>query len=119
MNQQIDEIKRAIAQKVDGIIMIPVADTVSSAINEAVAHNIPVVCADADAPSSHRYCYVGTGNFNAGYQGGQQLAKLLDGRGEVALIYIPGSDNLEKRIDGYKKALEQVPRHQSRRDRKR
>ena len=109
MNQQIDEIKRAIAQKVDGIVMIPVADTVTSAINEAMDHHIPVVCADADAPSSRRYCYVGTGNYNAGFQGGQTLAKLLDGRGEVALIYIPGSDNLAQRIRGYKDSLAKFP----------
>jgi ribose/xylose/arabinose/galactoside ABC-type transport system permease subunit/ABC-type sugar transport system substrate-binding protein len=109
VNQQIDEIKRAIAQKVDGIIMIPVADTVSSAINEAIDHGIPVVCADADAPTSRRYCYIGTGNYQAGYQGGQQLAKLLGGRGEVALIYIPGWDNLIQRINGYKDALAKYP----------
>ena len=109
VNQQIDEINRAIAQKVDGIIMVPVADTVSSAINEAIAHGIPVVCADADAPTSKRYCFIGTGNYNAGFQGGEQLAKLLDGRGEVALIYIPGWDNLTQRINGYKDALAKYP----------
>jgi ribose transport system substrate-binding protein len=109
VNQQIDEIKRAIAQKVDGIVMIPVADTVSTAINEAIDHNIPVVCADADAPSSNRYCFIGTGHYNAGRQGGEKLASLLDGRGEVALIYLAGSDHLAKRIQGYKDALAKFP----------
>ena len=61
---------RAIAQKVDGIIMVPMSDAVTPAINKAIERGIPVVCADADAPSSKRYSFVGTGNFNAGFQGG-------------------------------------------------
>lgn len=109
VNQQIDEVKRAIAQRVDGIIMVPMADAVTPAINEAIAAGIPVVCADADAPSSKRYSFVGTGNYNAGYQGGEELATLLQGRGEVALLTIPGADNLAKRIKGYQDALAKWP----------
>jgi ribose transport system substrate-binding protein len=37
------------------------------------------------------------------------LAKLLGGRGEVALLYIPGWDNLIQRIQGYKDALAKHP----------
>ena len=89
--------------------MVPVADAVTPAIDKAIAAGIPVVCADADAPSSKRYSFVGTGNYNAGYQGGEQLAKLLGGRGEVALMYIPGADNLTQRVNGYKDALAKYP----------
>jgi ribose/xylose/arabinose/galactoside ABC-type transport system permease subunit/ABC-type sugar transport system substrate-binding protein len=109
VNQQIEAIGRAIAQKVDGIIMVPVADAATPAIDKAIEAGIPVICADADAPSSKRYTFVGTGNHNAGYLGGQQLARLLDGRGEVALMYIPGWDNLTQRIQGYKDALAKFP----------
>jgi ribose transport system substrate-binding protein len=80
-----------------------------AAIDKAIEAGIPVVCADADAPSSRRLSFIGTGNYNAGYQGGQQLAKLLGGRGEVALLYIPGWDNLIQRIQGYKDALAKYP----------
>jgi ribose transport system substrate-binding protein len=109
VNAQIESVNRAIAQKVDGIIMCAVADSVAPAIDEAIAAGIPVVCADADAPSSKRYSFIGTGNYNAGYRGGEQLAKLLGGRGEVALMYIPGWDNLIQRIQGYKDALAKYP----------
>lgn len=108
-NAQIDAVNRAIAQKVDGIIMVAVADAVTPAIDEAIEAGIPVVCADADAPSSKRYSFIGTGNYNAGYQGGNELAKLLGGQGEVALMYIPGWDNLIQRIQGYKAALAKYP----------
>ena len=109
VNAQIDEVNRAIAQKVDGIIMVPMADSVTPAIDQAIAAGIPVVCADADAPSSKRYSFVGTGNYNAGFQGGEKLAQLLGGRGEVALLTIPGADNLSKRVKGYQDALAKYP----------
>ena len=109
VNAQIDAVNRAIAQKVDGIIMVAVADAVTPAIDKAIEAGIPVVCADADAPSSKRYSFIGTGNYNAGYRGGEELAKLLGGQGEVALLYIPGWDNLIQRIQGYKDALAKYP----------
>jgi ribose/xylose/arabinose/galactoside ABC-type transport system permease subunit/ABC-type sugar transport system substrate-binding protein len=108
-NAQIDSVNRAIAQKVDGIIMCAVADAVTPAIDKAIEAGIPVVCADADAPSSKRLSFIGTGNYNAGYRGGEQLAKLLGGRGDVALMYIPGWDNLIQRIRGYEDALAKYP----------
>jgi ribose/xylose/arabinose/galactoside ABC-type transport system permease subunit/ABC-type sugar transport system substrate-binding protein len=108
-NAQIESVNRAIAQKVDGIIVCAVADAVTPAIDKAIEAGIPVVCADSDAPSSKRFSFIGTGNYNAGYRGGEQLAKLLGGRGEVALMYIPGWDNLIQRIQGYKDALAKYP----------
>jgi len=108
-NAQIDAVNRAVAEHVDGIVMVAVADAVAPAIDKAIEAGIPVVCADADAPSSKRYSFIGTGNYNAGYRGGEQLAKLLGGRGEVALMYIPGWDNLIQRVDGYKAALAKYP----------
>ena len=109
VNQQIDAVNRAIAQGVDGIIMVPMADSVTPAINKAIDAGIPVVCADADAPSSRRYTFVGTGNYSAGFMGGELLAKTLGGKGDVALIYIPGTDNLTQRLNGYKDALKKYP----------
>ncbi|HYA49203.1 MAG TPA: substrate-binding domain-containing protein [Burkholderiales bacterium] len=108
-NAEIEAINRAVAQKVDGIIVCAVADSVAPAIDKAVGAGIPVVCADADAPSSRRYSFIGTGNYNAGYRGGEELARLLGGRGEVALMYIPGWNNLIQRVEGYKAALAKYP----------
>jgi ribose/xylose/arabinose/galactoside ABC-type transport system permease subunit/ABC-type sugar transport system substrate-binding protein len=109
VNQQIDAINRAVAQGMDGIIVVPMADAVTPAIDKAIDAGIPVVCADADAPSSRRFCFVGTGNYNAGYEGGQRLGKLLGGRGKVALITIPGTDHLTRRVNGYRDALANYP----------
>ena len=80
VNQQIDAVNRAVAQGVDGILIIPVSDGLAPAIDQAIAKGIPVLCVDADAPSSGRHSFVGTGNFSAGLLGGQHLAKLLGAR---------------------------------------
>jgi ribose/xylose/arabinose/galactoside ABC-type transport system permease subunit/ABC-type sugar transport system substrate-binding protein len=109
VNLQMDYVKNAIARKVDGLIISSMGDALTPAINEAIDAGIPVVCADADAPSSRRYCFIGTGNFNAGFEGGTRLAELVGGRGEVALITVVGSDNLFQRVAGYRKALEKYP----------
>jgi ribose transport system substrate-binding protein len=108
-NAEIESINRAVAQKVDGIVVCAVADSVAPAIDKAVEAGIPVVCADADSPSSRRFSFIGTGNYNAGYRGGEELARLLGGRGEVALMYIPGWDNLIQRVQGYKDGLAKFP----------
>jgi ribose transport system substrate-binding protein len=109
VNRQIDAVNVAIAQGVDGIIVVPMADSLTPAIDKAVAAGIPVICADADAPSSRRYSFVGTGNYNAGLLGGERLAELLGGRGQVALVSIPGTDHLARRIRGYQDALAKFP----------
>ena len=110
VNAQIDYVNKAIAEGVDGIIMIPMNDEgCTPAINRAIESGIPVLCADADAPSSKRYSFVGTGNFKAGVRGGEELAKLLHGQGKVALIAIPGAAHLKKRIDGYMEAFKAYP----------
>jgi ribose transport system permease protein len=109
INAQIDYVNKMIAQKVDGIIMIPMSDAVTPAIDRAVESGIPVVCADADAPSSKRYSFIGTGNFNAGFQGGTELARLLKGEGKVALVTITGAAHLNQRVQGYLAALKLHP----------
>jgi ribose transport system substrate-binding protein len=91
------------------MIISSMGDALTPAINEAIDAGIPVVCADADAPSSRRYSFIGTGNFNAGYEGGAKLAELIGGRGEVAILTVIGADNLFQRVAGYRKALEKFP----------
>ncbi len=109
VNAQIDYLNRAVAQGVDGVIMVPMSDALTPAINKAIEAGVPVICADADAPSSKRYSFVGTGNYNAGYQGGTMLAKAIGGKGKVAIMTIPGADNLKQRVQGYRDALKKYP----------
>lgn len=88
-----------------GVVVVGFEDVLVPVINKAVDAGIPVVTVDADLPASKRIAFVGTGNYQAGYEGGRTLARLLGGRGKIALLTKPGQSNLEERIRGYKAAL--------------
>ena len=62
-------IDTAIASKVDGIITMALSPAaIGPAIDRAVDAGIPVVLVDTDAPESKRAAYVGTSNYDAGYE---------------------------------------------------
>jgi ribose transport system substrate-binding protein len=99
----------AITKNPAGLVVVGFEDALVPGVNKAVAAGIPVVTVDADLPRSKRVAFVGTGNFNAGYQGGLKLAELIGGKGKVALMTKTGQSNLEERIRGYKDALAKSP----------
>jgi len=88
-----------------GVLVVGFEDVLVPTIDKAVGRGIPVVTLDADLPTSQRIAFVGTGNFQAGHQGGRKLAELIGGRGKVALMTKSGQSNLEERIRGYRSAL--------------
>jgi ribose/xylose/arabinose/galactoside ABC-type transport system permease subunit/ABC-type sugar transport system substrate-binding protein len=108
-NQQIKEFEQVLARKPAGIIIAPASDALRPIMNRAVEEGVPVVCIDTDDPQSKRYTYIGTDNYNAGLQTGELLGQAIGGRGEVALLMIPGQSNLEGRARGCKDALVKYP----------
>jgi len=105
----VQSLELAIARKPAGLVVVGFNDSLTPVINKAVEAGIPVVTVDADLPKSKRVAFVGTGNFNAGYQGGLKMAELIGGKGKVALITRTGQSNLNERIEGYKAALAKYP----------
>ncbi len=99
----------AIARRPGGIVVVGFDDALTPVIDKAVREGIPVVTVDADLPKSKRIAFVGTGNYNAGYQGGLKLADLVGGKGKVALLTKTGQSNLNERIRGYRAALTESP----------
>jgi ribose transport system substrate-binding protein len=72
-------------------------------INKAVAAGIPVMTWDSDSPDSNRFTYLGVSNYDGGRVAGKILAKVLGGKGKVAILTgVPGAFNLEERIRGFK-----------------
>jgi len=99
-----------IAQGVDGIAISCLnGDLLTDAIDRAVDAGIPVVTWDSDAPKSKRLAFYGVNDVEAGQALGDGLAKLLGGRGRVAMITALGADNLQKRLDGARGALGNYP----------
>lgn len=109
LNAMSTAMEQAIAMQPDGIVVVGFDSSLNPIVNKAVDMGIPVVTVDADLPDSKRLAFVGTGNKNAGYTGGQKLASLIGGKGKVAIMTKPGQSNLEERVRGYKEALSNYP----------
>jgi len=107
--KQVDFMKSAIAQKVDGIACtLPDPAAFNDVVAEARSKGIPVIAINADAPKTERMAYIGQGNYEAGRSMGQQVVKLIPGGGDVIIaIHTAGAENLEARVKGVKDVLDQ------------
>jgi ribose transport system substrate-binding protein len=103
-------LQQAVQSKATGIL-ISVADPalLKDDIDKAIAAGIPVITVDSDAPASKRLLFIGTNNYRAGQIGGEQLAKKLNGKGNVVVFTIPEQANLKERLRGYRDAIESTP----------
>jgi ribose transport system substrate-binding protein len=109
-NEELTAFQQAVAQKPSGILLSASNPEIfKSPIYAAVQQGIPVICVDADSPESARLLFVGTDNFRAGQESGKRIADLLGGKGNVAVITIPGQFNLEERLRGVNDVLKKFP----------
>jgi len=108
IQKQVEFMKAAIAQKVDGIACtLPNPTAFNDVVAEALAKGIPVIAINADAPGSGRLAYIGQGNYEAGRSMGEQAAKLLPGGGSILIgIHTAGADQLAIRVKGIKDVLD-------------
>jgi ribose transport system substrate-binding protein len=103
ISQAIKEGARAI------LISCSDADMVTPAIDDAVAHGVEVMTFDSDAPKSRRFSFYGVDDRRLGQDVMAQLAKLLGGKGKVAILAgNQNAPNLQKRVEG---AREEAARH--------
>ena len=108
--KQKEVVESFISQRVDGIaISVLNADFLTSAIDKAMAAGIPVVTWDSDAPKSTRIAFYGVDDFKSGQTMGEEAAKLLGGKGTVAILTSLGANNLQRRLDGVKDVFAKHP----------
>ena len=107
--QQVEIIENLIARKVDAMAISALDDQgLCAVIKQATDAGIKVITFDAPAPSSAALCYIGTANEAAGCSGGVEMAKLMGGKGEVAVLQGGlGAPNLNERFTGFEKALKE------------
>ncbi|UJF34901.1 sugar-binding protein [Paenibacillus hexagrammi] len=97
MEEQLKLLEKAIASKVDGIIVQGLNDEkFTPVINKAMDRGIPVLTIDTDAPTSKRLAYVGTNNREAGSLLGQIVLQITGGAGKVGVII--GSESAESQM---------------------
>lgn len=105
---QISVVENIITRRVDGIVLAPLDDAaLRRPVDEAMRSGIPVVIFDSGLQGDNYISYVATDNFKAGQLAGQYMAKLLDGKGNVAVLrYAEGSDSTTKRENGFLDAIQ-------------
>ncbi|MDR0361246.1 MAG: substrate-binding domain-containing protein [Planctomycetota bacterium] len=102
-------IEQLVAKKIDGVIVTAgEANTLVPAINRAIRAKIPVITFDSDAPASNRLCFVGTNNYQAGYEAGKAMGEWLGNDARIGICTFPGPDHLKNRQDGFEAGLKEV-----------
>jgi ribose transport system substrate-binding protein len=109
MEEQVKLLEKAIASKVDGIIVQGLNDAkFTPVINKAVERGIPVLTIDTDAPASKRLAFVGTDNREAGKRLGELVVRSTGGYGKIGVII--GSESAEsqlQRLSGLTSVMEE------------
>ncbi len=102
---QAQRIAQAVNEGDDAILLsCSDAGKVTGAINDAVARGVPVMTFDSDAPASKRFAFYGVDDLATGRQVMAELAKLIKGKGNVAILAgNQNAPNLRTRVEGVKK----------------
>jgi ribose transport system substrate-binding protein len=110
-DQQIQVVENFTGRRVDGIVLAPLDNQALIAPTEtALSAGIPVVIIDSGLKSDKPISYISTDNFKGGELGAKQLAKLLNGRGNVILLrYQVGSASTEEREAGFLNEIKKYP----------
>jgi ribose transport system substrate-binding protein len=99
---QAQRIRQAMNEGVDAILIsCSDAGKVTGAINDAVDRGVTVMTFDSDAPQSKRFAFYGVDDPKAGQQTMAELATLMNGKGNVAILAgNQNAPNLQRRVQG-------------------
>jgi len=100
---QINTIEEVIGTRPTGLLINGTDPAIAQAINKAVSAGIPTVVYDSDIPGSARHAFLGTDWYEIGKMQGEEMVRLIDGKGKVAYMGILGLTNME---DGFRGMLE-------------
>src|SRR5215475_5952258 len=112
--QQIQIVQQFVSEGVGGIVLAPIDETaLRGPVAAAMQKGIPVVIMDSalkGEPLKDFVCMVSTNNLRAGEMAGEQLGKLLHGKGTVAILrYIEICASTGQREAGFLEAIKKFP----------
>ena len=107
---QNSDIETFIAQGVDALIVAPCdSSAIAPVIGEAQAKGIPVFTVDIAAHGVEVTSHIASDNVQGGRLIGEYLAKLLNGKGKVAIIDHQEAASVQERTAGFMEALKKFP----------
>lgn len=106
-SRQIQILDSYIARQVDGIALAATEKTaLNNSLERAKAAHIPVTIFDSGVDSDNYMTFIATDNFEAGQMGARTLAKLIGGKGKVAVVMnAPGSVSTMDRERGFQETI--------------
>jgi len=109
--KQAEAIEQLALSGADGIaVSCSDANKLTDAINSAVRNGVAVATFDSDAPASKRFVIFGVDDIKCGEQTMDELAKIMEGKGVVAILAgNQNAPNLQKRVQGAKNAAKKYP----------
>ncbi len=112
--QQIQVVQQFITQGVDGIVLAPLDfRALAGSVSDAMDRDIPVVIFDSalEGEAGEDFIsFVATNNRSGGRLGGEHLAEILGGEGNVVLLrYLVGSASTSAREEGFLEAVGEKP----------
>jgi ribose transport system substrate-binding protein len=104
---QINEVETFVNRGVTGICLAPLdSKALRKYASASMAKKIPVVIFDSGLEGEDYVSYVATDNYKGGVLAGEHLAKVLGGKGKVALLrYMEGSESTVQREQGFLDAI--------------
>lgn len=108
---QIDTVDNFVNRQVNGIVLAPLDDSaLRKPVRDAKNAGIPVVIFDSGLKGSDFVSFVATDNHKGGEMAGEELARLLDGKGRVIMLrYAEGSASTMQREQGFLDAIAKHP----------
>jgi ribose transport system substrate-binding protein len=108
-DSQVSEVEGFVSRGVSGIVLAPLDESALAApVANAVQRGIPVVIIDSGLRGEGYASFVATDNRKGGRLAGEQLARLLGGKGRVVLLrYTEGSDSTTNREEGFLEAMKE------------
>ena len=88
-----------------GMVMLLAAGEMDLSVGMTMAY-VGVVAAYLNA---HGDTYIGTSQYDLGYEGAKKYAEMLGGKGKVAILTITGSDMFESRRKGFEDGFAEYP----------
>lgn len=111
IQDQIDIINNYASQGVDGVALAATDKTsLVKTVQDLEAKGIPVVTIDSGIEPDVSRSFVATDNVAAAKQAAQEMGRILNGSGEVAVIYfLKGAGTSDQREQGFDEGIKQFP----------
>jgi ribose transport system substrate-binding protein len=106
---QINIIEEVIGTRPTGLLINGTDPAIAQAINKAVEAGIPTVVYDSDIPNANHHAFLGTDWYEIGKMQGEEMVRLINGKGKIAYMGILGMSNMEEGFRGLLDVLKNYP----------